>query len=125
MVPNTKHFEFEIDAWRRLLEFIQNENAHCKYRLAEVIKASNGDPAFLDQAEFYQNYYIQQDTHVSLLKNDLYSFGKLIEREKIEDGMIVKQVEGTHRRIKAEMHKLESEFSETKRRFGNFLDANA
>lgn len=120
-----KQFKFENESWLRTLEFIQTENAYAKNRLAEVIKTNIGNPEFLDEAEFFQNHYIQQDTLVSLLKSDLYSYRKLLDREKFEDGNLVKSVHGTRRRLKDEMEKIEAQYSHTKKQFGDFLEANA
>jgi hypothetical protein len=124
MVVKMKQLEFENDTWMRTLEFIQSESAYAKNILAEVIRSNTGNPEFLDEAEFYQNHYIQQDTLVSLLKNDLRSFKKLLDRERFEDGNIIKHVQGTRRRLKDEIEKLEYQFNDTKKRFGDFLDAN-
>lgn len=117
--------EFECSYWKRLLEFIQLENAYCKTRLSELIRTADGDSEFMEQAEFYNNYYLQQDTHLQLLKHDVRNFARLVDREKFEDGAIIKQVQGTRHKLGHEIEKLENEFSQTKKRFNSFLAANS
>ena len=47
-----KHLRHESEAWKRLLNFMLDENVLLKYRLAEVLK-NHSDPAFLEEAEKY------------------------------------------------------------------------
>ena len=124
MKISAEHLEFENDRWKRLVQFIQLENSYNKNRLAGVIKTSDGLDDFLEQAEFYQNYYIQQDTHLSLLKHDLNSFGRLVEKEKFLDGAIAKNVHDTHNRLKREIEKLENDFHDMQGKFDHFVEAN-
>ncbi len=124
MKISTKHLEFENDRWKRLVQFIQLENSYSNNRLAEVIKNTDASTDFLEQAEFYQNYYIQQDTHLSLLKNDLNKFGRLVEQEKFLDGVIAKNVQNTHSQLKREIEKLETDFHDMQKKFSNFVEVN-
>lgn len=124
MKISTEHLEFENDRWKRLVQFIQLENSYCKNRLAEVIKDNDASTAFLDEAEFYQNYYIQQETLLSLIKHDLNKFGRLVEQEKLLDGGIAKIVQNTHSQLKREIEKLESDFHIMQQKFSDFVEAN-
>ena len=124
MKISAEHIEYENDRWQRLVQFIQLENSYSKNRLAEVIKSNDALPEFLEEAEFYQNYYIQQDTHLALLKHDLVNFGRLLEKEKFLDGAVINQVQNTHNRLRREMDKLETDFHDMARKFNNFVEAN-
>jgi hypothetical protein len=124
MKISAEHLEFENDRWKRLVQFIQLENSYSKNRLAEVIKTNEPLAELLDQAEFYQNYYIQQDTHLSLLKHDLTNFGRLFEKEKFLDGAIAKNTQDTHHRLKREIEKLENGFRDMQLKFHDFVEAN-
>lgn len=119
-----EHVRFENDCWKRLLEFIRLENSYQKTRLAEVIRLNTGEPEFLEQAEFFHNYYIQQDTHLSLLRQDLNTFGRLIERERFLDGMIVKEVQHSLTKLRREVQKLDNDFREMREKFNRFVEAN-
>jgi len=124
MKVSSEQFEFENDRWKRLVQFIQLENSYCNNRLAEVIIKNVASTDFLEQAEFYQNYYIQQDAHLSLLNHDLNNFTRLIEKEKFLDGAIVKNIEDTHNRLKREMEKLQHDFHYMQGKFNKFVEAN-
>ena len=124
MKISVEHFEFENDRWQRLVQFIQLENSYSKNRLAEVIRNNDGLADFLEQAEFYQSYYIQQDAHLSLLKHDIASFRRLLEKEKFFDGALSTQLQNTHCRLRREIEKLETDFHDMQRKFNNFVEAN-
>lgn len=124
MKISVEHIEYENDRWQRLVQFIQLENSYSKNRLAEVIKTNEAPADFLEEAEFYQNYYIQQDTHLALLKHDLVNFGRLLEKEKFLDGAVVNQLQNTHSRLSREIEKLETDFHDMQRKFNNFVEAN-
>jgi hypothetical protein len=124
MKISAEHLEFENERWKRLVQFIQLENSYSKNQLAEVIKTNEPLPDFLDQAEFYQNYYIQQDAHLSLLKHDLSNFRRLLEKEKFLDGAIVKNIQDTHHRLKREIEKLETGFHHMQLKFSDFVEGN-
>jgi hypothetical protein len=124
MKISAEHFGFENNRWQRLVQFIQLENSYSKNRLAEVFRNNEGLVDFLEQAEFYQSYYIQQEAHLALLKHDLVSFGRLLEKEKFLDGAVIKQLQNTHCRLRREMEKLETDFHDMQRKFNNFVEAN-
>ena len=108
-----------------MIEFIIQENAHAKNRLAEVIKNNPGEHVFLDLAEFYQNYFIQQETLASLLRNDIYSFDKVLQKQKIEDEQLIKEILRNRKQLKSELDKLINEFNRSKKQFDNFVEANS
>jgi hypothetical protein len=124
MKISTDQLEFESDQWKRLVQFIQLENSYYKNRLADVIKNNDASTGFLEQAEFYQNYYIQQDTHLALLKHDLANYGRLLEEEKFFDRVIVEQIRNKHNRLKREIEKLETDFHVMQQKFNYFIEAN-
>lgn len=125
VITNTSQLQYESDSWKRVIEFIVIENAHAKNRLAEVIKTSAGEEDFMELAEFHQNYFIQQETLLALLRNDIYTFDKLLQREKFEDGALIKEIIASQKRLKLEIDKLVAEFGRAKIQFANFLEANS
>jgi len=124
MKISADQLEFENDRCKRLLQFIQLENSYCKNRLADVIKINDGLPEFLEQAEFYQNYYIQQEILLSLLKHDVTNFRRMLEDEKFPDGAVINQVLSTRSRLQREVEKLETDFHDMQRKFNHFIEAN-
>ena len=53
-------FRFEIEAWIRLIEFLNTENTYYKTRLSQVIDQIQ-DKENLAMAEHFQNQYIIKD----------------------------------------------------------------
>lgn len=125
VISNISQLQYESDSWKRTIEFIIQENAHAKNRLAEIIKNNPGEDAFLDLAEFYQNYFIQQETLASLLRNDIYSFDKVLQKQKIEDEQLINEVLRNRKQLKSELDKLINEFNRSKKQFDNFVEANS
>jgi hypothetical protein len=57
---NLRQFRFEIEAWIRLIEFLNTENTYYKTRLSQVIDQIQ-DKENLAMAEHFQNQYIIKD----------------------------------------------------------------
>lgn len=57
---NLTQFRFEVEAWIRLVEFLNSENTYSKTRLSEVIDQIQ-DQENLALAEHFQNQYIIKD----------------------------------------------------------------
>ena len=126
MTISVSQYQFESDKWKRLLEFIILENTYCKNRLSDIVKESdNSDSEFLEQAEHYQYYYIQQETLLSLLRSDIYAFDRLLEKEKFFDGRIAKKANEQRKIIYQEIEKLTIEYQKGAKRFNDFLEAHS
>lgn len=115
--------QYESECWKRSLAFIMSENSYSKTRLADVVKNSNGDDDFLEQAEHYQNYYIQQEALLSLLRHDVYAFDKLLQKDKFINGVPVREISFSRKRLREELEKIENEFARARKKFNDFLDA--
>lgn len=126
MDMNITQLQYESNTWKRLIEFIKLENAHCKNRMSEVIKNKvEDDSIFLETAEYYQDYYIKQDTLVEMLRSDVYVFDKLLEKELYLDGALATEIFNHRKRLRIEMEKLSVEYNKGCKQFNNFLDANS
>lgn len=123
MGTKLRQLQYESDCWKRSLAFITSENSYSKTRLADVVKNSNGDSDFLEQAEHYQNYYIQQEALLSLLRNDVYTFDKLLQKNQFMNGVPVSEISFCRKRLREELGKVEGEFARARKKFNNFLDA--
>ncbi len=110
----------EADTWKRLLEFIQVENVYLKNRLAEVTREVT-DPGWLEQAEYFQNHFLAEDSAVSLLRRDVLDLESWLRREVIEDGAIIKEVRKKHKKLRADIELTEQRFSRLKFEFNHYL----
>ena len=104
----------ELETWLRTLNYIQQENIYLKNRLAEIIK--NGmDDAMLEQVEYFQSQFLNKDTVITLLRQDI-----AIERNLNGDLSNIKN-QKTHDKLRKDMGLMEAEFSKLKFEFNNYL----
>lgn len=118
-----KQMQFEADTWKRLLGFLIEENIHLKNRLSEILK-NNFDKKLLEEVENFQNRFMKEDNLVSLLRNDVAEFDKLILREVFEDGQLKKEVVRKVKTLRRNIENAEAEFSKLKTEFNNYLSEN-
>ena len=62
-----QQMQHEINTWKRMLGFMQEENVHLKNRLSAVLK-DRFNKDLLDTVEFYQTKFIEEDELIILLK---------------------------------------------------------
>lgn len=126
MSINVAQLQYESDQWKRLIEFVRLENAHCKNRLSEIIKTSAvPDVTFLEVAEYYQDYFIKQDILVDILRSDVFDFDKLLEKELYLDGSLAKVVAGDRKKLQVEIEKLSIAYNTGFKQFNSFLESNS
>lgn len=117
----TKQLEYEIERWLRTLEFIKEENWHLKNRLAEMIHLRT-DKHLLGQAEDFQNYFLNNDTVVAMLKNDIHQHEQLLAKEIFKDEAVAKKILRNQQILRGDMDKFEKEFSRLNVDFNNYMD---
>ena len=113
-------FTYENNSWKRILEFIRQENILVKNHLAEVISLSQADQLFLDDVEYLLNNLLQIETAVGLIYKDIEAFDKLTAKEFFIDGNQQKVI-GLHNTIKKDIKNVEAEFTKLKTRADNLL----
>ncbi len=111
--------QYEINTWKRSLNFIIDENINLKNRLAEILK--NGfERKQLEPAEYFQNKFISEDEQIGILRNDLGEITKNITTDNFANGAslkIIKKIDALRNSIK----NTEKNFSELKSEFNNYL----
>ncbi len=124
-MPDTKskikQFQYESDAWRRVLVFLLQENAILKTRLAEVVRENNVSGDFLEIAEQYQNQFIQNDQIINFVRLDIGELDNLLTRGLHENGLVVKTIARKQKKLRKELTTLETTFNEIKIQFNNYL----
>lgn len=104
----------ELDTWQRTLNYIQQENIYLKNRLAEIIK--NGmDDTLLEQVEYFQNQFLNKDTVITLLRQDIATERNL--NGELHNNKNLKK----HDKLRNDMGMMESEFSRLKFDFNSYL----
>lgn len=110
--------------WLRSLDFIQQENIHLKNSLADILKVALSD-GMLEEAEYFQNQFLNKDTVIALLRRDIALQSQELERKsqvgEDADKKSIKQQE----KLRSDIEKMEKEFSKLKFQFNNYLSASS
>lgn len=118
---NIKQFQYESEAWRRMLAFLLQENAILKTRLAELVHENMFSEDFLEIAEQYQNRFIQNDQIINFVRTDIAELDKILTRNLHENGLIIKTIAHKQKILRKELTTLENTFNEMKIDFNNYL----
>ena len=110
----------ERDTWKRILEFMTEENIHLKNRLSEILKGDL-EHDLLMTAEIFQNSFVREDELIRLLRKDVFAFDQLLAREIYEDGAIVNKVMKSFKVIRKNISESETQFNQLKYQFSNYL----
>lgn len=115
-----RQFEYENDSWKRSLEFMQMENVHLKMRLAQIIK-SDLDNNLLDLFEFFQNYFIQEDQVIAILRNDVLKHDLQIKQAVYDWPASILKVINTQKRLRQDLELEEKKFNQLKMEFNSYF----
>jgi len=110
----------ESDTWKRILEFMTEENIHLKNRLSEILKGDL-EHDLLMTAEIFQNSFVREDELIRLLRKDVFAFDQLLAREIYENGAIVNKVMKSFKVIRKNISESETQFNQLKYQFSNYL----
>lgn len=113
----------EINTWKRMLGFMQEENIHLKNRLSDVLK-DRFDKSLLDGVEGFQTNFIKEDEVISYLKKEVAEVEYLLQDEIVNDEQqnypIIKRIEN----IKKHLDYAERDFAKINNEFNNYLSEN-
>ena len=123
-ISKPEQFQFENNTWERLLEYLKQENAFLKTRLAEVLDQST-NKNFLARAEQFQNRFILKDEFIDELRHDIHEQDKLLKEQYINkpktlDPKTIKKQE----KLRNEMAYLEKDFPMLKNEFNKYITNN-
>lgn len=118
-----KQLQYESDTWKRLLGFIMEENSYLKNRISEILK-DKFNKNLLEELEGFQSRVVKEDGLIVLLRNDVAELDKLLEREIVENGKIIKEIDKTLKRLRNNIIVIEKQFGKLKLEFNSFLLEN-
>ena len=113
--------QHEIQRWLRTLEFIKEENLLLKNRLSEMIHLKT-EKRLIHQAEDFQNFFLNNDTIIAMLKNDVHKQERLLTKDIFYDEAAAKKVMKSQQILRGDMDKLEKNFSNFNMDFNTYLD---
>lgn len=101
---------------------MMEENIRLKNRIAEILK-DNFDTALLENIESFQNNFVNEDTRMSLLRDDVADLEKLLQHEPSES-KTSGAIEGKLKKVRNNIMEAEKQFSGLKLSFNNYLAKN-
>jgi hypothetical protein len=118
-----KQLQYETDTWKRLLDFMMEENINLKIRLSEIIKDKFNKNA-LEDLEDFQSNFIKEDELISLLRNEVAELDKLFGTAKFDGGKISQEIEVKLERLRNNIIIAERQFGKLNLEFNNYLSLN-
>lgn len=119
-----RQYIFENEAARRLLEFLLQENAILKTRLAGVLDEMDNSAELLDQVEQYQEWLVQNDHEISFIRKKAVELEKMLVKYLHEDGTI-KAIVLTQKEMRKDLRALDESYRDLKMRFNAFVESLA
>ncbi|MFM6924870.1 MAG: hypothetical protein ACKOU7_05160 [Ferruginibacter sp.] len=115
-----KQLRYETNTWKRLLDFLMDENIRFKNRLSEILEYRfNKD--LLEEVERFQSRFIQQDEFISLLSNEIAETEKLLAGKISRNGLLIPEADKKLKRMRKNMMSAEKRFGRIKTMFNHFL----
>jgi hypothetical protein len=121
MTRRLSQFRYEASSWKRILEFIRQENIQTKNHLADVVRYSEPAHYFLNDVEHLISNLLQIETAITLISKDIGPFERLLEKETYVDGTS-KNITATRHTIIKDIRNLENEFKNIKYEVDSFLN---
>lgn len=101
----------DIEMWKRVLFYIQEETIIMKIRLTDIVLLINKD--LLPVIEDFQNSFLVKEETITLFKNELCKHKTLISSNEDETNMS-EGVINSHINIRNEIKKIETNFNKLK-----------
>lgn len=118
---NISQVEQECGQWKRSLNFLLQENAFLKTRLAEIISDLKPGERFLGDAEQFLQAFIRNDEVISFLRNDITAFRQLLTRYPAINEPLQPEVSNLQKTLRRDVNAIETAFTDLKYQFNNYL----
>ena len=117
-------FRYEIESYKRMLNFFTEENIKFKKRLSDfIIESDINDNDFMEQVEYFHNYLLKEDEYISFLKNELTDQEKLMSQAGDGDIDLAKEMLNTQHKIRKELQFVEDDFHKLTFDLNNYMSA--
>lgn len=115
--------QYEIASWKRLLDFIINENIYFKIQLSVVLKGKI-DPQMLEESEGLQNRFIKEDEWVGLLRSEVAELEQMLNKTIAENQVSNDQLDQNVKKLRNSIHNTEKQFETLREAFISYLSEN-
>lgn len=115
-------FRYEIESYKRILNFFTEENIKFKKRLSDfIIESDIDDHEFMEQVEYFHNYLLKEDEFISFLQSELSDQEKLLSQPA--DTELAKEMLQTQHKIRKELQFVEDDFHKLTFDLNNYMSA--
>lgn len=115
--------EQECDAFRRMLEYLFQENSYLKTRLAEKTHQLTSGDSSVEKAEQLHQILIRNDELLYFLKNDINHLQKLLNNEAPALQQLSKHdLVNVQRTLRQEMNAISNNFNKIQLQINSFFD---
>ncbi len=118
-----KQLKYEINSWKRFLDYLTEENIQMKNRLSEILK-EKFDTYLLEEVDGFQTRFIRKDNLVEVLRNEVLELDAIPVTEIFKDERIFKKIKTKIKRLHKNIINTEKQFSKLKADFHKFLSTN-
>ncbi len=113
-------FRYEIESYKRILNFFTEENIKFKKRLSEfIIESDIDDNKFMEQVEYFHNYLIKEDEYIGFLQTELADQEKLMSHSADIDSL--KEMLNSQHKIRKELQFVEDDFHKLTYELNNYM----
>ena len=110
----------ECVGWLRLLDFLKQENSFLKTRLSSVVDYET-NREFLNEAEQYQNLFLQRDEFINEIIKDAKAHQETISKILVLEKNIDERTNKQQQKLRNEVERLERDFTKMKNDFNKEL----
>ncbi len=118
-----KQFHYEINSWKRLLDYLTEENIQMKNRLSEILK-EKFDTYLLEEVDGFQTRFIRKDNMIALLRNEITELDEIPVAGILKDEKLLKKMKIKMKRLHKNINNTEKQFGKLKSDFHKFLSIN-
>lgn len=118
---NSSQYLYEITAWIRLIEFLNQENTHMKNRLSVVIEGIY-NREHVAMAEHFQNQFIVKDDVYDHMLHDLNKQTAKWQQNTVCPALL-KELKKSHVNLCHQIESLEKEQSVIRKDFNTYLSS--
>ncbi|MBK8520216.1 MAG: hypothetical protein WAT20_07220 [Ferruginibacter sp.] len=118
-----KQLQYEINSWKRFLDYLTEENIQMKNRLSEILK-EKFDTYLLEEVDGFQTRFIRKDHLVEVLRGEVMELDAIPVAEIFKDEKIFKKIKTKIKRLHKNIINTEKQFSKLKADFHRFLSTN-
>jgi hypothetical protein len=124
MQHKIKQIRYEIESWKRLLNFLMEENICLKNRLTET-EVGTGSYIKLEILESFQDRFIKNDEIIRLMRNEIVEIASLLKGEIWNETGICRKLKLKLELFRTEVVRVEIDFWRLKFDFNvNLVELN-